>query len=117
MGIGTGAFPGFGPNCTYDATTGACLFDAGALSADVLDSVYAALRAQSAAAPALKRVEPGDLLRSFLVLKISDCLAMSPELTGCTACGSEMPPGFALRISSPERYNVIVRWIAQGAPR
>lgn len=117
MGVSTGGFPGFGPKCTYDPVTTDCLFDPGALSPGVLDIVHGNLLAASYKAPNLARVEPGDVMRSFLLIKLAGCQDLLPELTGCPDCGVEMPPGRSLRDSSPARFELLARWVAQGARR
>jgi hypothetical protein len=117
MGVSTGGFPGFGPKCTYDPVTTDCPFDPGALSPEVLDTVHGNLLAPSNKAPNLARVEPGDVTRSFLLIKLAGCQDLLPDLTGCPDCGVEMPPGSALRDSSPSRFELLARWVAQGAPR
>lgn len=117
MGVSTGGFPGFGPKCTYDPVTTDCLFDPGALSPEVLDIVHGNLLAASNKAPNLARVEPGDVTRSFLLIKLAGCQDLLPELTGCPDCGVEMPPGRSLRDSSPAKFELLARWVAQGALR
>lgn len=76
------------------------------------------VRHPSAAFPALPRVEPGNLDRSFLWLKVSGCFT---QLPGCRnpggTCGDPMPTlspiseGFALSEAA-----VMRAWIAAGAP-
>jgi hypothetical protein len=105
-----------GESCEWDLRKGACLVDARALSPDIVGQVHENLLSTSNAAPGLKRVEPGRLDRSFLLLKLSGCQNAFPRITGCVSCGEGMPPNTHLRESDPELFLLIARWVAAGAP-
>jgi hypothetical protein len=105
-----------GEPCEYDPHTGSCLVDAKALSPGIAAQIHQNLLSASNAAPNLKRVEPGSVDRSFLLLKLSGCQDAFPRLTGCTSCGGPMAPNGPLRESDPELFLVIARWVAAGAP-
>src|SRR5262249_19146944 len=88
---------GLGDACTFEPRAMTCSVDAGALSDAQAQAVYRNLVAPSNAAPKLKRVEPGSVNRSFLLMKLSGCQNAFEDVTGCSKCGSEMPPNGALR--------------------
>jgi hypothetical protein len=104
-----------GDSCTYDLRLGTCTVDPSSLAPDVAATVHSNLLATSNAAPKLPRVTPGDVTRSFILMKLSGCQDAFPELTGCTYCGQFMPPGEPLRESDPALFELIARWIADGA--
>lgn len=93
-----------------------CNADPSALTDQLAGSVYANLTAQSNAAPNLKRVEPGRVDRSFLLMKLSACQDAFESVTGCAECGSEMPPNGELRKYDPASFEMIARWVRSGAP-
>jgi hypothetical protein len=80
----------------------------------VLDNL---INVASATAPEARRVVPGDPGASFLVQKMAGThdeqgYACTPQDVGATGCGTAMPPASAPFCES-DRFNVIVRWIAQ----
>ena len=75
------------------------------------------LLARSTTAPELRRVEPGDPTRSFVMLKLDDCqgaLGLTCRDDLLTPCGGSMP--FASKLLPAEDRDKFRRWIAQGAP-
>jgi hypothetical protein len=107
---------GLGEPCTFEPRTMTCNADASALTDAIAQSVYANLTAPSHAAPGLRRVDPGRLDQSFLLMKLSGCQNAFPEVTGCTDCGTEMPPHGALRDHERTSFDMIARWVRDGAP-
>jgi hypothetical protein len=93
-----------------------CGVDPAALADPLATSVYANLIHQSNAAPNLKRVEPGDLERSFILMKLSGCQNAFPDVTGCSDCGGEMPPNGTLRQYERAGFDMLARWVRAGAP-
>jgi hypothetical protein len=104
-----------GDPCDFDPRRSVCAVDSGSLTPRVAGTIYANLLSLSNAAPLLKRAEPGRTGRSFMLMKLSGCQNAFPELTGCTTCGGLMPPGGPLLKYDPDVFDVIARWIAQGA--
>lgn len=115
QGVSSGFPPGFGDACWFDPFTVICSVDGASLSDDMARTVHANLTAQSMTAPDLRRVEPGRTDRSFLLMKLSDCQDAFPLLTGCTRCGSEMPPHGALRDADRASFDRLARWVHMGA--
>jgi hypothetical protein len=107
---------GLGETCTFDARTMTCNADPSALTDAIAQKVYANLTAPSHAAPSLKRVDPGRIDQSFLLMKLSGCQNAFPEVTGCTDCGTEMPPHGALREYERGSFDMVARWVRDGAP-
>ena len=117
-GIGTTGPLQLGALCEPGAAADECLMPEAGFSPAVLDTVYANLMAPSNATADLARVQPGAPARSFVLYKLAGCQQQLPEDVSCpNSCGSVMPPGGAFRNAQPERYEVIARWIAAGAPR
>jgi hypothetical protein len=87
--------------------------------------VWTALRAASATAPAVKRVEAGNVEASFLVDKIvgtqsdKNLTCTNTDGAGTEPCGVPMPylsdSLCAVGASGQGKVNTIVNWIAQGA--
>jgi hypothetical protein len=105
-----------GETCTFDARTMTCNADPSALTDSIARVVYANLMSPSIAAPNLKRVEPGRMDRSFILMKLSGCQNAFPDLTGCTDCGTEMPPHGSLRDYERASFDMVARWVRDGAP-
>jgi hypothetical protein len=105
-----------GNSCVFDPRTVTCNADPSALTDDIARNVHANLIAQSITAPNLKRVEPGRLERSFLLMKLSRCQDAFPDITGCTKCGDEMPPNGELRKYERDAFDMLARWVRAGAP-
>jgi hypothetical protein len=91
--------------------------DEGTPSTESRAEAYASLLALSETAPALRRVEPGDPARSFLMLKLDGCHGAldldCPTSSAERPCGDRMPP--ATEPWPAERRDVVRAWIAQGA--
>jgi hypothetical protein len=104
-----------GDPCDFDPRRSVCAVDSGSLTPELAGTIHANLLSTSNAAPLLKRAEPGQAGRSFLLMKLSGCQNAFPERTGCTTCGGLMPPGGPLLKYDPDVFAVIARWIAQGA--
>jgi hypothetical protein len=107
---------GLGATCTFDPRTMTCVADPSALTDAIAQSVYANLTASSHAGPGLKRVEPGRIDRSFLLMKLSACQDAFPDLTGCADCGTEMPPHGSLRQHKRPLFDMVAQWVRDGAP-
>lgn len=107
---------GLGETCTFEPRTMTCNADPSALTDAIAQKVYANLTAPSYAAPNLNRVEPGRVDQSFLLMKLSGCQNAFPDVTGCTDCGTEMPPHGALRDYERPSFDMIARWVHDGAP-
>ncbi len=116
--------------CTFPATSAGpdLVKDAQPLTQAVLDTAHASMLEFSKTVPSLKRVEPGDPSKSFLLDKTSDTQDEGPYQAECAnqdttkssaACGGPMPiTGSALCLmtgSGQDRFNAFVQWIAQGA--
>jgi hypothetical protein len=116
--------------CTFPPTSAGpdLVKDPQPLTQTVLDTAHASMLAFSKTVPSLKRVEPFDPSKSFLLDKTSDTQGDGPYQGECTnqdptksqaACGGPMPiTGSALCLmtgSGQDRFNAIVQWIAQGA--
>jgi len=104
-----------GETCTFDPRTMTCSAEPSALTDIIAQRVHANLLAPSHAAPTLKRVEPGRIDRSFLLMKLSGCQNAFPDLTGCTDCGTEMPPHGSLREYERASFDMVARWVRDGA--
>jgi hypothetical protein len=89
--------------------------DAGSITPEVAALIHQNLLSPSNAAPNLKRVEPGRIETSFLLLKLSGCQDAFFEITGCKRCGNSMPPNTTLREDAPEEFDEILRWVQEGA--
>lgn len=107
---------GLGESCTFNPRSMTCDVDGGALTDEIAQKVYANLTAQSHAAPNLKRVEPGSIDRSFLLMKLSGCQDAFEDVTGCKSCGGEMPPNGMLRRYDRPSFDLLARWVREGAP-
>jgi hypothetical protein len=107
---------GLGETCTFEPRSMTCNADPSALTDAIAQKVYANLIASSYAAPNLKRVEPGRVDESFLLMKLAGCQNAFPNVTGCTDCGTEMPPHGALRDYERASFDMIARWVRDGAP-
>jgi hypothetical protein len=105
-----------GQTCTFDPRTMTCTADPSALTDAIAQHVYENLTAPSYTAPNLKRVEPGRIDRSFLLMKLAGCQNAFQELTGCNECGTEMPPHGSLREHERASFDMIARWVRAGAP-
>jgi hypothetical protein len=111
------------PGCARNLDTGAC--DEIALTEADVQEVYANMvGVASTTAPAVLRIAPQDPAQSFMVHKIADTheaqgYACTPQDTMVTGCGDSMPPQGATLCTQnnggQERFNMIVRWILQGA--
>jgi hypothetical protein len=106
-----------GPKCHLDSGTGKCVFESNEPTSATLDGVYQNLLDANVQGGKMRRVEPGSVSRSFLMLKLSGCQDESPDATGCTDCGEAMPPSLTLWEFSPDRYELLARWVSDGASR
>jgi hypothetical protein len=104
-----------GDACTFDVQSSICGVDAGSITPEVAALIHQNLLSPSNAAPNLKRVEPGRIETSFLLLKLSGCQDAFFEITGCKRCGNSMPPNTTLREDAPEEFDEILRWVQEGA--
>lgn len=127
---------GFPPDTGATLPIGDPIKDPQPITQSVLDTVRASLLEASLTVPSRKRVEPGNPSMSFLLDKVSDTQDEGPYQAECdnqdptksqAACGGPMPiTGTALCLmpgsqtiqgaaTGQDRFNAIVRWIAQGA--
>jgi hypothetical protein len=90
----------------------------GAPTAAIVREVYGSMLGASMTAPELRRVEPGDPARSFLMLKLDGCHAAlgldCPTSPRERPCGDRMP--LAGAPWSRERRDLAREWIRAGAP-
>lgn len=116
LGSGSTSQLQLGAACEFDLRTNECLVDADAATPALARQVHDNLLAPSLTAPMLKRVEPGDVARSFILFKLSGCQDAFEPLTGCAPCGQPMPGGSILRDSEPALFDMVAQWIRAGAP-
>jgi hypothetical protein len=116
LGSGSTSQLQLGAECRFNVRTSECIVDADAASPVLARDVYDNLLAPTITAPRLRRVDPGKVGSSFILLKLSGCQDAFEPLTGCAQCGQSMPGGAVLRDSEPALFDMVAQWIRGGAP-
>lgn len=92
------------------------------LTEDLANQIHMALLMPSTTAPAMNRVTPNDPGNSFIMHKMANNqenlgLTCTPQDSTATGCGNDMPPaaGLCAQNNGQSRFDMVARWIAQGA--